>query len=234
MLKIKSRYELASLLAGAALFAAQPAAADILTYDGFKWGYVTTTIGTNLPLDAPVTASPSTGGFNVHVGSGTSIEAWCMDIWQWLGGSDYTYHPSILDITEDSGKVTFTQAKIDNLSRLATEAHASINNATTSAAFQAAIWEIAFESSGPYALTSGAFKMTGPSAVTQQAATWLNGLGSYSPGGYSISAWTSPTHQDALVFARIPEPETYTMLLAGLGLMGFAARRRKRNEAAAA
>lgn len=32
----------------------------------------------------------------------------------------------------------------------------------------------------------------------------------------------------------VPEPETYAMLLAGLGLLGFAARRRKRKEAAAA
>ncbi len=36
------------------------------------------------------------------------------------------------------------------------------------------------------------------------------------------------------VTAPIPEPETYAMLLAGLGLLGFAARRRKLKEAAAA
>lgn len=34
--------------------------------------------------------------------------------------------------------------------------------------------------------------------------------------------------------AAIPEPETYAMLLAGLGMMGFVARRRQRNLAAAA
>lgn len=34
--------------------------------------------------------------------------------------------------------------------------------------------------------------------------------------------------------APIPEPETYAMLLAGLGLLGFAARRRKLKESAAA
>lgn len=33
--------------------------------------------------------------------------------------------------------------------------------------------------------------------------------------------------------AVIPEPETYVMLLAGLGLMGFVARRRQKNLAAA-
>jgi hypothetical protein len=34
--------------------------------------------------------------------------------------------------------------------------------------------------------------------------------------------------------AAVPEPETYAMLIAGLGLLGFAARRRKLKEAAAA
>lgn len=46
-------------------------------------------------------------------------------------------------------------------------------------------------------------------------------------GANGDSGWYVPT-------TPIPEPETYAMLLAGLGLLGFAARRRKQKEAAAA
>jgi hypothetical protein len=47
-------------------------------------------------------------------------------------------------------------------------------------------------------------------------------------GGYAFSG----NHQDQLYITPIPEPETYAMLLAGLGLMGFVARRRKANRMA--
>ena len=40
--------------------------------------------------------------------------------------------------------------------------------------------------------------------------------------GSLISAWLSPTP-----VSPVPEPETYAMMLAGLGLLGFTARRRK-------
>ncbi len=47
-------------------------------------------------------------------------------------------------------------------------------------------------------------------------------------GNYSFSG----NHQDQLYMAtHMPEPETYAMLLAGLGLLGFAARRRKSKSA---
>jgi hypothetical protein len=50
----------------------------------------------------------------------------------------------------------------------------------------------------------------------------------YSPGVWSVVP-TVRLATDKLLFvpALIPEPETYAMLLAGLGLLGFTARRRK-------
>ncbi len=46
----------------------------------------------------------------------------------------------------------------------------------------------------------------------------------------TLSAWA--VHPGDV--AAVPEPETYAMMLAGLGLMGFVARRRKQKEAAGA
>jgi len=51
----------------------------------------------------------------------------------------------------------------------------------------------------------------------------LNLYDSYNP----ITHVFSGKHQDQLYITPVPEPETYAMLLAGLGLMGFVARRRR-------
>ena len=48
-------------------------------------------------------------------------------------------------------------------------------------------------------------------------------------GGYG---WGN-TPLEVTIFSAIPEPETYAMLLAGLGLMGFIARCTKQEEAVA-
>jgi hypothetical protein len=63
-------------------------------------------------------------------------------------------------------------------------------------------------------------------------------------GSYiGVTGYQLNTHSQTLAFdgltvdgvnvAAVPEPETYAMMLAGLGLLGFMARRRKQKEAAA-
>lgn len=97
-------------------------------------------------------------------------------------------------------------------------------------ALQAAIWKIEQE------ITS----FSGYSAaVAAQANAWITEAQNAITGGtwagiggvrilnlYKDAAYTSFA-QDQLYLAPIPEPETYAMLAAGLGLMGFVARRRK-------
>ena len=67
--------------------------------------------------------------------------------------------------------------------------------------------------------------ITGPNGVGM---TDLNSLVSL-PGGSILSEATGINNhgQVAVIASPIPEPETSAMLLAGLGLLGFIARRRK-------
>jgi len=222
------------LILATTLFTTHPAvAASTLTFTGFEYGSVDVNVATNPPVPAAAVTHANAGAFNANINGGPTFEAFCLDVWQFLSfnqgyslgiGSDYTYRPSLVGYTTNAG--TLTQGAIDNLSRLYTEAHSSIiGNATNSAAFQLAVWEIAYETPNNYNLASGNFYSTGPGAVTSIATGWLTSLGNYAPI-YSVSGYVSETYQDVVVFS-VPEPETYAMMLAGLGLMGFVAHRRK-------
>jgi probable HAF family extracellular repeat protein len=76
-----------------------------------------------------------------------------------------------------------------------------------------------------YSETGAGFRhsfITGPNGVGM---TDLNTLVSL-PGGAAYATGINNDGQVAVNLSPIPEPETYAMLLAGLGLLGFIARRR--------
>ena len=52
----------------------------------------------------------------------------------------------------------------------------------------------------------------------------------YAPGYFSSINGTSVTVQSFQPVAAIPEPQTYALMLAGLGAVGFMAKRRRRND----
>lgn len=57
----------------------------------------------------------------------------------------------------------------------------------------------------------------------------------YDVNNVDVTQWVNVTFADGMTIANpVPEPETYAMLLAGLGMLGFAARRRKLRETASA
>jgi hypothetical protein len=73
--------------------------------------------------------------------------------------------------------------------------------------------ETAWLTTGPYKFSHASFSVNAGDIVSIQA--------TYLPSGFADSTVAiSAVH-------AVPEPETYAMMLAGLGLLGFAARRRK-------
>lgn len=86
----------------------------------------------------------------------------------------------------------------------------------------ATLFAVAYDSSGNLLGSAGALNGTFAGFVSDTPVAWVKFEGDTGDG------WN---HLDGLqvnAVAAIPEPETYAMLLAGLGLLGFAARRRKR------
>jgi hypothetical protein len=80
------------------------------------------------------------------------------------------------------------------------------------------------------------YNITGTGLTASMFNTLSSGTGNTFYAGIEILQTTSSPGFDARIGAQpvaaIPEPETYAMLLAGLGLLGLAARRRKLKQAA--
>jgi hypothetical protein len=221
-------------LAATALFAAQPAAADIIELNGWWAG------GTGFGMDHityaglphNVNANVAAGGFRTYdlttdPSKGNAFQSFCVDIFDSFGFVADSYSHSV---------VVTSQAATD-LGRLYTNHHNLIDSTSSTggneAAFQLAVWEIVNEGDTNYNLGAGKFKATG--ADVSLAQNWLDELAGSSRSQYNAKFWLVDSMksgtgyaQDIVVFNPVPEPQTYAMMLVGLGLLGFSARRRNK------
>lgn len=111
----------------------------------------------------------------------------------------------------------------------ASDAIASDDKASI-AALQVGIWDIVYD--GSIDLASGTFKTdaAGQAAYGATLAAWMEaGKGSLLGKDLLVLSdghGTPGEHQDILI--AVPEPSTYALMIAGLGAVGFVARRRAR------
>jgi hypothetical protein len=206
---------------------ALPASASSVDFLGFTNGSKTVTISLSAP-NATKTETVSAGGFLTKLNGGPSFETFCVDLYQTINFADPAYSNYNLVLGSAHLFTANPRANLD-LGRLYAEGHV-LNNAVAEAAFQIAVWEIAFESSSnPYNLASGAVSFSGGTAASDGslalAATWLSTLGNAPSNG--VMVLESREHQD-VIFAPVPEPETYALMVAGLVATGFVSRRRQR------
>ncbi len=231
-------------LAATALFVAQPAAADTIEINNFWAGSGSATIdftGTDWHDGSTVTGLHEVGGsggfktYNLTTDPNrqNAFQSFCVDIF-----SSFSFAVSSIDKLQPATIISSVVAA--DLGRLYTNHHAEIDSGFSSAenesAFQLAVWEIVNEGasgSSSYNLLGGAFKAAGTGGSLAQK--WLNELSIASASEYVANIWTVQSMvsgkgyaQDVVVFAPVPEPQTYAMMLVGLGLLGFSARRKNR------
>jgi hypothetical protein len=211
-----------SLVAAACGLLAAQARADNISFPGFAHGSESVTITMSSP-NVSKTEDVSAGGFLTIDNGGPSFVSYCVDVYQTINFGAPPY-PEYVPV---GGAHSFANSNAyTDLSRLYAEAGV-VADAVHEAAFQIAVWEIAYETTGTYSLSGGSASFSGGTAASSGAltlaSTWLSGLGGTGP---TISVLESRDHQD-LIYAPVPEPETYALFMAGLAAVGFIAKRRK-------
>ena len=201
------------------------ARAENVTFTGFAHGSETVSFSLVAP-NAVASGSVNAGGFATVLNGGPSFVSYCVDLYQHI--SFGTLYPEYT--APGTTHVFANNRAYADLGRLYANAGV-VDTSIEEAAFQIAVWEIAYETTpGAYALGSGAASFSGGSAAGGAlglAATWLSGLGN--DAGRSISVIESTEHQD-VIFAPVPEPSSYMLMLAGL-MATVEISRRKRKQA---
>jgi len=207
----------ASLASACLALCSAQASADTLQLNSYTYGSDEISVhisGGNTP---DFSYSGGAGEFQGTL-NGKAFNTYCLDLYQ-----EFNWNTTYTDYA-----VTALPTQVSHdLGLLVTKYRSSVDSADTTAAFQLAAWEIMYETPGTaYSLNSGAFTENGSSTAAHDLAQqWLGNLGTVSDVNVSLLA--SPDHQDFLVTAPVPEPSTYAMLVAGLGLLGWAGRRKK-------
>jgi hypothetical protein len=169
-----------------------------------------------------------TGGLQ-YLRDGSSFEAFCVEAAQG--------HAAVVASAQRYSTAAFAGAEAALLQGLFSSSYADLGTPGQKAAFQTAIWEITHETSGTVDADAGSFQFFWLSldSPAQQDAAFLNLTASYlqaaagyaGPARYALTRLHNDSYQDLVTVSPVPEPESYALLLAGLGVIGFVAGRRR-------
>ncbi len=161
---------------------------------------------------------PDSPGVGVDTILPSTFNTWCIDLDQSVSsGVNHTY--TVLGGAEYG----LSGTQITLLSRLFGKYGGGVDNATKSAAFQAAVWEIRYDTDN--VLTTSSFKLNTTGNIRTLAQSWLDDVTSanYTGGTMDIYVLQSNTVQDQ-VTGMVPTPGA-GLLVAAAGLLAMPRRR---------
>jgi PEP-CTERM motif len=161
---------------------------------------------------------------------GNAFTTFCADLLQ-----SFNWSQSYSDYSVINGVSAWGAARATLLGQLMTFAISTnfITDAAHSAAIQAGIWEILYETTNtaPHSFATGDFQVSGgdPAATAALALIDWNAIAGIS-STVDVSQLFSPNEQDFIVLSvrsiTVPEPPAYALMLIALAALGFVTRRR--------